>query len=423
MAGTVVINSSTMIRGFVSRKYAAVVSRNLERLPFARASTSRPSLERPRSVSRRAVTHSATSVAQIVAASATCAVTAAGRSSDQTFAAPTSTCAAISTSAIPDSHDSAGIRGAIHVLMNTYRTSSAESAASTRCRNIHVAAPPSAGTSRPSMSGQSLNASPESVARTYVPTRSAPNVAMTVQPIGPTTFRPTFRSGAARRVRMANPYLASTAFATSTATSAMAKAKCSVTHAGSSSVRTTMPPSTACERTSGTAAIDSRRTLGVERRLRHATVACTTTSTTTMNATNRCEYSTHDSNVGYGSHRSGPHLGQLVQPRPEPVARTNPPTLNSNSVVHAVAIASLWKRVMRFGAVRRNDNSVADVASLQRSCDTRPTWRRGPAPIQPPTTFGRRCSNGFASASIPRWPGSCPIAGPSSPGWTLAPQS
>ena len=28
------------------------------------------------------------------------------------------------------------------------------------------------------MSGQSLNASPESVARTYVPTRSAPNVAM-----------------------------------------------------------------------------------------------------------------------------------------------------------------------------------------------------------------------------------------------------
>src|SRR5918999_2727658 len=209
------------------------------------------------------------------------------------------------------------------------------------------------------MSGQSLNASPASVARTYVPTRSAPKVAMTVQPTSPTTRRP----GATSRRRVPNAYRASTAFATSTATSAMANAKWSVTHAGSSSVRTTMPPRTACESTSGTAAIESRRTLGVERRRRHASSACTTTSTTTTNATKRCEYSNHDSNVGYGSHRSGPHFGQLVHPRPDPVARTNPPTPKSSSVVDAVAMASLWKRVMRLEAVRRNDNSAARVGA------------------------------------------------------------
>jgi hypothetical protein len=40
IAGTVVINRRTMMRGFVSLKYAAVVSRRFERLPLERASPS-----------------------------------------------------------------------------------------------------------------------------------------------------------------------------------------------------------------------------------------------------------------------------------------------------------------------------------------------------------------------------------------------
>ena len=46
-----------------------------------------------------------------------------------------------------------------------------------------MAAPPSAGTSLPSISGQSVNASPRSTARTYVPTSSSANVAPVVNSV------------------------------------------------------------------------------------------------------------------------------------------------------------------------------------------------------------------------------------------------
>ena len=61
-----------------------------------------------------------------------------------------------------------------------YRTSTNTSAARTRCANITVAAPPSAGTSRPFISGQSVKASPAPFARTKVPTTSRVPVATAV---------------------------------------------------------------------------------------------------------------------------------------------------------------------------------------------------------------------------------------------------
>src|SRR5688572_4246144 len=153
-----------------------------------------------------------------------------------------------------------------------------------------------------------------------------------------------------------------------TATSAIANPKWKVTQAGSRSVCTTMPPSTACMRTRGTAATDNRRIVRCARCRRHASIAIHAIRTTRRNATNRCEYSIQDLAVGYGSQRSGPHFGQLVQPSPDSVARTSPPTPNRRTVVEAVAIESFWKRVIEEEVgLRGNDSSRLDGAS---SCDT-----------------------------------------------------
>ena len=59
----------------------------------------------------------------------------------------------------------------VRALIAVHSTRSIAIAASARCRNIAVAAPPSVGTSLPSIRGQSVNTSWASLARTYVPTK------------------------------------------------------------------------------------------------------------------------------------------------------------------------------------------------------------------------------------------------------------
>ena len=61
----------------------------------------------------------------------------------------------------------------VRARIATHSTSRNTPAARTRWTNIAVAAPPRAGTRRPFINGQSVNASPADRARTYVPTRSS----------------------------------------------------------------------------------------------------------------------------------------------------------------------------------------------------------------------------------------------------------
>ena len=136
------------------------------------------------------------------------------------------------------------------------------------------------------------------------------------------------------------------------ATNASATAKWAVTHHGFSSVWTTMPPSTAWPKTSGTAAVAGHTSDGTSRYCRHATTAVATTSTETTNTRNRCENSISECMVPAGKSRPGVHSGQVEQPRPEPVPRTSPPTANSTMVAAAVASASFWKRFMESGRAR-----------------------------------------------------------------------
>ena len=110
---------------------------------------------------------SATTVAQMRTDSATCATTAQGWSRVHTLAAPTRIWAAKSTRAIEESLTRTSRRPeSVRTRIAVQSTSSIAIAASARCRSIAVAAPPSVGTSLPSISGQSVNTSCASLART-----------------------------------------------------------------------------------------------------------------------------------------------------------------------------------------------------------------------------------------------------------------
>ena len=81
---------------------------------------------------------------------------------DHTFAAPTTICATKRTSAERGEHARAPSSGrsSCGLAPSTHSTSRNAASASTRCRNIGVVTPPSVGTSRPSISGQSLERQP-----------------------------------------------------------------------------------------------------------------------------------------------------------------------------------------------------------------------------------------------------------------------
>ena len=203
-----------------------------------------------------------------------------------------------------------------------------------------VAAPPSAGTSLPSISGQSVNTSCAFEARTYVPTSSSANVTPAVHVAARANARspPTGRSAGSRR--------ASTATTTTSAISASAVTKWAVTHHGSFSVSTTTPPRTACATTSGNAARAGTSTRASRDRPRQASRAVSPISTIARNATTRCENSMSECTAPAGNRRPGSHAGQVLHPRPDPVPRTSPPTVNSTTVVTAAARASFRNRVM-----------------------------------------------------------------------------
>jgi hypothetical protein len=66
----------------------------------------------------------------------------------------------------------------------------------------------------------------------------------------------------------------------------------------------------------------------------------------TANARSRCENSINEWMVPVGKSRPGSQVGHVEQPSPDPVPRTSPPTVNSATVVAAVARASFWNRVI-----------------------------------------------------------------------------
>ena len=106
-------------------------------------------------------------MAQTTTESATWSTTAHGRSRDQTFRAPEKICPMNRATASVESRITSRDRSAmVRARIATHRTIKNTPAAKSRCRNIAVAAPPSAGTKRPFISGQSVNASPADFART-----------------------------------------------------------------------------------------------------------------------------------------------------------------------------------------------------------------------------------------------------------------
>ena len=208
---------------------------------------------------------SATSVAQIRTDSATWSTTAHGRRREYTFNAPEMICPTNRQSASVDSTTRSFERETmVRARIATQSTNRKTPAANTRCANIAVAAPPSAGTSRPFIRGQSVNASPADRARTYVPTSSSAPVAPTVnnvsraKPASPPVASPP----------LSGSFTAQNAFAATkitSATNASATAKWAVTHHGFRSVWTTTPPRIAWPITSGNAAVAGHTSDGMSR--------------------------------------------------------------------------------------------------------------------------------------------------------------
>ena len=151
--------------GFVSRTYGDDrVAEGAARRPqaYRRSGRTAPRCRPACTASRRDTVASATSVAQISTDSATWSTTAHGRRRDQTFSAPdddlrrrTGRARAWRARPGPSSGPPWFARGSRPTAPAGRRR-----AARTRCRNIAVAAPPRAGTRRPFINGQSVNASP-----------------------------------------------------------------------------------------------------------------------------------------------------------------------------------------------------------------------------------------------------------------------
>ena len=221
----------------------------------------------------------------------------------------------------------------------------------------------------------------------YVPTSSSAPVATAVQ-----------SASRAKPPRERSAGLGISEFVAITTTSAMrasAVMKCTVTHQGLRSVRTTMPPTTACMRTSGNEATAGIRMSRSRRCSRTANPADASVSSITSSANARCENSMSEWIVPEGKRWPGAHPGHVVHPSPEPVPRTRPPTANSATVAAAVAIASFWNRVIRFvwgrprsrvaggRAVReRHGGGSRRSAAILRPMATHPTT--DPAPTDAP---------------------------------------
>ena len=161
------INSSTMMRGFVSATYARIVSPVLDGRT-AGASAVSPSAARSPAGSTRAATANATTVAQINADMATWVARAQVASSVRTLAPPTSTWRTSSTRATVDSRTRRDDRGVIVRARTIVQVTSATTTiASIRWANIATApGRERSGTRLWPIRGHSWNASPAFSART-----------------------------------------------------------------------------------------------------------------------------------------------------------------------------------------------------------------------------------------------------------------
>ncbi len=210
-----------------------------------------------------------------------------------------------------------------------------------------MAAPPSVGTSLPSINGQSVNTSCASLALTYVPTsrRSPTTVAVTRASRENDRAAPLM----APPSRALEVMVAHAATYVTSAIRSSATTKCAVTHQGSRSVATTTAPSPAWAITSGNARTAGQSTDGSRRSERIAARPVSAESTATRNAIPRCENSMSEWTVPEGKRRPGSQPGQVEHPRPEPVPRTSPPIANSTTVAIAVASARVRKRERETG--------------------------------------------------------------------------
>ncbi len=231
IAGTVVMSSSTMIRGFVSARRPR--SCRASTRSCAGACRPRRPMRRPCVPGELSITASATTSAQISTESATCEHDAHGCSLENTLAAPTSICArAARARASTSAHELVGARRASCARGSRSRaTRNAAPSASTRCANIAVAAPSSAGTSLPSISGQSVNASRLAASRADV----GPHQQQRAGRGGRRRSREVARSPDRPPRRRRSPARASAATTTTSAMNASATAKWAVTHHGLSS--------------------------------------------------------------------------------------------------------------------------------------------------------------------------------------------
>ena len=261
MAGIVVISSSTMIRGFMSWKYATVRSRS--EADGASSGISAAGAPSGADTPILVTVTSATSEPQMSSESRTWATCGAASSFVHTRAAPTMTCARNRTSAVVARVTTARRRGrVVHARIATYTARRPTTAARTRCANIALAIPPSCGTSLPFMSGQSVNASPAPRPRTYAPTSRSANNDTAV-----TAARRTnglFAPGAAGRAGRSRVNSVVVRY-TSTPTRSVAVARCAVTSAGFRPCFTTIAPTTASAMINANAATAGTRIRGTLR--------------------------------------------------------------------------------------------------------------------------------------------------------------
>src|SRR5215217_1082146 len=333
MAGTVVMRSSSMMRGFVSARYAPTRCRHVRAAwPLLRTRAGCGT------GAQRARTASATITAQMAADSATCVARAHASRPVRTLAAPTATCATNSTPAsVARTTSGRGRPGIVRTRTTSHTTRSVTAAARRRCRNIAVAAPPRAGTSRPFISGQSVNTTPAFSARTYVPTSNRANVASAVHAVSRAK-----RSSPVPRRPSVSP---ATSIQIGTASVIIATAKCTVTQPGFRPDRTTTAPSAAWNTNSGTTSAAGHTSSRRSRKRSRTTTAWTARRTPETSASDRCVYSISAWYWNGGIQRPK-HFGQSGQPSPEPLARTRPPHAMSRPVETVEATARIRKRLI-----------------------------------------------------------------------------
>ena len=214
-----------------------------------------------------------------------------------------------------------------------------------------MAAPPSVGTSLPSINGQSVNTSCASLALTYVPTsrRSPTTVAVT---------------RASRENDRAAPLMAPPSRGLE-----VTAARRDVRHVGDQEQRghevRGHPPGIELRRDDHGAEprLGHHEREREDRRPEHGRVSTLRADRGEAGERRehgheerhpRCENSMSEWTVPEGKRRPGSQPGQVEHPRPEPVPRTSPPIANSTTVAIAVASARVRKRerVDRHGDAR-----------------------------------------------------------------------